>query len=84
MAKDIYRLWNGKNRDYHPSVAQRDIISRLKVRNLNDPCKLAMMMEQNRKLSGDEQTQYNTQHKENNSSENLDRHSHFTKTSRLI
>ena len=65
-----YRFENVQNRDHCLAVAQRDNVTLLVVHNLSEPFTLEMMLEQDRILSGVGQTQNNTQHNENNFSDN--------------
>ena len=65
-----YKLENVQNRDHYLAVAHRDNVTILVAHNLSKPFTLQMMMEQERILSGDGQSQNITQHNENNSSGN--------------
>ena len=65
-----YRFENVQNHDHCLAVAHRDNVTILVVHNLSETFTLEMMMEQERILSGVGQMQNNTQHTENNSSDN--------------
>ena len=69
MTRDVYRLENVQSRDHYLSVAHRDNVTILVSHNLNEPFSLEMMLEQERILSGERQTQDIRQHNENNSTE---------------
>ena len=65
-----YRFENVQNSDHCLAVAQRDNVTILVAHNLSETFTIAMMIEQERILSGVGQPQNNTQHNENNSSDN--------------